>query len=105
MEYWIAVDANSAAGQFLLSLRGKIGGATNVVFCNAITHPLIVATDLDWSLHGFVRMTHHRNPGAENPLARELVLPSSAILLVTPTEPPAVSEQRGEQTNTPTSLH
>lgn len=103
MEYLVALDVNSVAGQFVLSMHGKIGGSTATLVCNAITHPVIVATDLEWFHPNFVRMKHHRNPGAEDPIARELVLPCSAILFATPKEKPA-EQARGQQEN-PTSLH
>ena len=104
MEYLIAVDVNSVAGQFLLSLHGKIGGSTATVVGNAITHPVIVAKDLEWFHPSFVRLMHLRNPEGENPLARELVLPCSSILFVAKKEvPPA--EPRGEQAGTTTPLH
>lgn len=96
MEYFVAVDANSPAGLFLLSLKGKIGGASSVIECGLISHPVLVCKDLDWKIHpGFVRMTQIRNPGAPDPQPREIALPSSALLLVaaadaTATQPPAL---------------
>lgn len=104
MEYWVAIEAGSPLGKLLMNLRGKIGGATNVVECEGITHPLIVGTDIDWSMPNFVRLTHHRNPGADNPLARELVVPCSQVLFAM-----HVLEPLGEASNTQTkqisSLH
>lgn len=103
MEYWVLIDANTPAGAVLLSLLGKIGGATTTVVINNITHPMLIATDLDWSSSpAFVRMTHHRNPGAEDPLKFELVLPNACVLLATPRDE-AVQQQ---QANPPkSSLH
>jgi hypothetical protein len=89
MEYLVILDVDSPIGMFLLSLKGKVGGATDVMALPNRVHPYIIARDLDWSkLPAFVRMTHLRNPGAEDPQPRELVVPAQAVLGVVPHEPP-----------------
>lgn len=105
MEYLVAIDGRSPYGSFLLSLKNKIGGASAWLELMSESHPVIVATDLDWTkLPAFVRMTHIRNPGAPDPQPRELVVPSSCVLAVLPKEPPATEQPAAQQTP-PTSLH
>ena len=98
MEYLVAVDGNSPIGVFYLASRNKIGGASGWMEQGQTTHPVIVVKDLDWSmLPAFVRMTHIRNPGADDPVERELVLPSSTILAVVPKEPSTDQGARPQQ--------
>lgn len=104
MEYWVLIHAKSTAGAFLLSLLRKIGGATATQECDGIIHPLIVATDLDWSIAGFLRMTHIQDPGEANPLPRELIVPAASIQLVVPHVQPA-NQPNEEQQTPPFSLH
>lgn len=102
MEFIVAIDGQSPLGQHLLSMHLKIGGASAVATLSAISHPLIVAKDLDWSRSGFVKMTHLQNPDTDNPMPRTLVVPDSIVLLAIekiPTATPA------EQEKPPASLH
>lgn len=105
MEYLVAIDGRSPLGAFFLSLRGKIGGATTHMEANSVMHPVIVATDIDWSLlPAFVRMTHIRNPGTDSPQPVELVVPAASLIAVMPKADPA-SQPHGEQQTPPAPLH
>lgn len=104
MEYWVLIHGHSPAGAYLLSMLRKIGGATATQECDGITHPLIVAIDLDWSISGFLRMTHLQDPGEANPLPRELFVPAATVQLVVPHVKPA-NQPNEEQQKPPFSLH
>lgn len=105
MEYVVAIDGRSPLGAFLLSLKNKIGGASGWIEQASESHPVLIATDLDWSmLPAFVRMKHLRNPEAEDKQATELVVPAGVVLAVLPKAPPA-TQPPGEQKVPPSSLH
>lgn len=105
MEYVVAIDGRSPFGAFLLSLKNKIGGASGWMEQANQSHPVIVATDMDWSLlPAFVRMTHIRNPNTDNPLPVELVVPAAVVLAVHPKADPA-NQQHGEQQTPGASIH
>jgi hypothetical protein len=105
VDYIVVLDVNSPVGMFMLTLRGKIGGATNVMALPTAAHPCIIARDLDWAkLPAFVRMTQLQDPLAEDRKPRELVVPAAAVLAVIPDEPPA-SQQPPEQQKPAAPLH
>lgn len=105
MEYLVAIDGRSPFGAFLLSLKNKIGGASGWMEQANQSHPVIVATDIDWSLlPAFVRMTHIRNPGTDSPQPVELVVPAASLIAVMPKADPA-SQPHGEQQTPPAPLH
>ena len=105
MEYLVAIDGRSPFGAFLLSLKNKIGGASGWLEQANESHPVIVATNLDWSkLPAFVRMTHLRNPGADDQQESELVVPAAVVIAVMPKAAPA-TQPAAEQQTPPTSLH
>lgn len=104
MEHWIAIDSNSAIGMYLLVKRGTIGGASDIVQCGTITHPLIVGKDLDWSTQGFLRLTHLQNPASTEKQEWPLVIPSSAVLFVSKVDPAAGANAQKQQTPT-SALH
>lgn len=105
VDYVVVLDAASAIGMFLLMLKGKIGGASDVMQLPGKAHPYILAKDLDWSkLPTFVAMTHIQNPGADDPRPRELVVPATTVLVVLPVERPA-GPQPAEQSQPQGALH
>lgn len=104
-EYLVAISGNSPFGAFLMSLRNKVGGASGWMEQANESHPVIVATDIDWSLlPAFVRMQHIRNPDTDNPQPSELVVPASIVVAVVPKAAPA-SRPPAEQQTPPVSLH
>lgn len=105
MEYFVGIDAASPFGQFLLAEKGKIGGASATVLPGVIEHPVIVCTDMDWSmLPAFVRVTHMRNSSAPDPAPRELVIPASIVLVVAPIQANAQVPSAAQQLPS-SSLH
>jgi hypothetical protein len=104
MEYWIAIDASTPFGVYLLTQQGKIGGATNLVTCGTTTHPLIVAKDMDWSHPSVLRMTHIQNPAGEDRKERPLAVQCSSVLFAARVEPVAADGTRMEQAPS-SSLH
>lgn len=105
MEYVLAIDGKSPFGAFLLSLKNKIGGASGWIEQANESHPVVIAKDLDWGLlPAFVRMTHIRNPEAEDRQLTELVVPAAIVLAVMPKAAPA-DQPRAEQQKQPSPLH
>jgi hypothetical protein len=96
MEYIVILDVHSPIGMFLLTQRGNVGGATDVMPLPTGAHPYVIAKDLDWSkLPAFVGMIHLRDPGMPDQRPRELVAPASAVLGIVPHErPPADAPQK-----------
>jgi len=106
MEFLVVLDKDSAIGAWMLTVRGKIGGATGVMDIAAnVVHPYVIASALDWTkLPAFVGLTHLQNPGADDPRPKELVVPAAVVLAVTPWEKPA-SQPPDVQQLQPSPLH
>lgn len=106
MDYFVGIHAASPVGALMIELFGKIGGASAHMEAGGIKHPVIIARDIEWALApGFVRMTHIRNPGAPDPMPREIVVPSGAVLAAIPVEAAPAGPQHAAQQTPPTSLH
>lgn len=103
MEFLVAIDADSAFGVFLLSIKGKVGGATTTLGANGKEHPVIVATNLRWDAPAFVRMTHLQNPGVDDRLPREIAVPAATVLAAAERIP--ADQPSGVQQPAPSSLH
>lgn len=82
MKYLAVLDADSQVGTLMLAMRGKIGGASDVVTCGVKSHPAIFCSAVDWGISpAFVRLTHLTNPPDQDS-AQELVVPHKCILFV-----------------------
>jgi hypothetical protein len=103
MEYIVVLDCATPIGDFMLSARGKIGGATGVFDALGKQHPYLIARDLDMKAPAFVAMTHLRNPGEEDPQPAMLVVPAASVLAVVPV--PAAQTPAAKQTQPEGRLH
>ena len=105
MKYLVAIDVETPAGALLMSLKGKIGGASSTMDVAGKSHPVIFASQMDWSkLPAFVGMTQIQNPGAPDPMPRELVVPSAAVAVLAETAP-AGTQPPSAQQSPASSLH
>lgn len=98
MEQVVVIDGASALGAMLLTLNGKVGGASGVLTLNFMNHPAILCTDLDWSTPGVLQATHLQNPGTGDQAPRRIAIRAQDVLFAheqskTPAPAPATQDK------------
>lgn len=104
-EYFVVLHKDSPFGQLMMETKGKIAGASTTLETKEGSHPVIVCHSLDYSRSPlFVAMVQVRNPGADDPLPREIAVPSASVLAVVEVDKTA-SQPSAEPQSSSSVLH
>lgn len=80
MEFIVVINAQSPWGARLMAAKGKIGGATVAWELAGASHPVIVCTDLDWSVPGIMQTSHFQDPFVADTQPCRVLVPASTVL-------------------------